>query len=347
MDAARTTPIDIAEAAYNLELGGADWLPNLLETGQPMLDYGLGCAGAIWAGQSIDGEPLITQLCVGSGPPDLAQRFARAAREVGSKLAQQTSSAGAGGVRAASESKDQCPEVFEALTKHVGCEDVLGLWAMDPDLHGVGINIPSPELVDLRRGTRLCWERLAVHIAAGQRVRRGLGCADDMQATPVSEIPLDADAVIDPKRFMVAHAEGPAQDKAVAEVMREAAIRIDKARGELRRTDSDRALELWEGFVRGRWSLVDWFDSDDRRFVLVVPNAPNFGDPRGLTEREHQVAAYAARGESNKLIGYSLGISPQRVSTLRAFAMHKLGVRTQAQLVLKFRTFQASRRRCA
>jgi DNA-binding CsgD family transcriptional regulator len=77
--------------------------------------------------------------------------------------------------------------------------------------------------------------------------------------------------------------------------------------------------------------------------VLAKPNAPNLGDPRGLTEREAQVATYAALGESSKIIGYRFGISPQRVSTLRTAAMHKFGVKTQAQLVEKLRGFPRSK----
>ena len=71
--------------------------------------------------------------------------------------------------------------------------------------------------------------------------------------------------------------------------------------------------------------------------MLAKPNAPRLNDPRGLTEREAQVATYAARGESSKLIGYRFGISPQRVSALLRGALHKLGARTQAHLVEKMR----------
>jgi DNA-binding CsgD family transcriptional regulator len=87
--------------------------------------------------------------------------------------------------------------------------------------------------------------------------------------------------------------------------------------------------------------MVDWFDSDGRRFVLALPNAPQINDPRGLTERESQVVAYAVLGQSNKMIGYRLGLSKSRVSMLLRSAMRKLGVRTRSQLVIKLRDFQA------
>ncbi|MBW1905912.1 MAG: helix-turn-helix transcriptional regulator [Deltaproteobacteria bacterium] len=91
--------------------------------------------------------------------------------------------------------------------------------------------------------------------------------------------------------------------------------------------------------MRGRWSLLDWFDTDGRRFVIAKPNAPNIGDPRGLTEREAQVVTYAALGETGKIIGYRFGLSTSTVSSLLLSAMHKLGVSSQAQLAEKMRGF--------
>jgi DNA-binding CsgD family transcriptional regulator len=87
--------------------------------------------------------------------------------------------------------------------------------------------------------------------------------------------------------------------------------------------------------------MVDWFDTDGRRFVLALPNAPHVTDPRGLTERESQVVAYAVLGQTNKMIAYRLGLSKSRVSMLLRGAMRKLNVQTRAQLVLKMRDFQA------
>jgi DNA-binding CsgD family transcriptional regulator len=153
---------------------------------------------------------------------------------------------------------------------------------------------------------------------------------------------MEVDALIDPKRFVVAHAEGAAKEKDVTKTLRAAAKHVDHARSKLRASDPDKALEIWQGLIRGRWSLVDWFDSDGRRFVVVVPNAPGLGDPRGLTEREHQVATYAALGESSKLISYRLGVSKQRVSLLLQRAMKKLGAKTRAELVVKMRAFRSS-----
>jgi len=45
-------------------------------------------------------------------------------------------------------------------------------------------------------------------------------------------------------------------------------------------------------------------------------------------------------GQTNKMIGYRLGLSRSRVSLLLRSAMRKLGVRTRAQLVSKLGEFE-------
>jgi DNA-binding NarL/FixJ family response regulator len=92
-------------------------------------------------------------------------------------------------------------------------------------------------------------------------------------------------------------------------------------------------LGAWETLVSGSSSLIEWFDTETRRFILVRPNPPGVYDTRRLTKQERDVAGYAALGETNKLIAYRLGISSGRVSTVLCSALRKLGFRTRAQLV--------------
>jgi len=56
------------------------------------------------------------------------------------------------------------------------------------------------------------------------------------------------------------------------------------------------AMENWRGLVDGRWSLVDRFDSDGKRFVVAVKNDPEARDPRGLSRREQQVSELVGLG---------------------------------------------------
>jgi FixJ family two-component response regulator len=87
------------------------------------------------------------------------------------------------------------------------------------------------------------------------------------------------------------------------------------------RSNENEPLDLWQGLVAGRWSLVEQFDSDGRRFMVARRNDPQVTDPRALNMRERQVLAYVAIGHPAKLIGYALGVSPSSVSMTRRTAM--------------------------
>jgi len=138
----------------------------------------------------------------------------------------------------------------------------------------------------------------------------------------------------------------PASEGAIPSVdlklLRDAALRLDRMRREPGSPNTERALRLWEGLVRGRLTLVDWFDANGRRFILVKLNTTRPGCACRLTAREHQVAMGVALGESSKVISYRLELSPSRVSALVRGAMQKLGVRTKAQLVVMVRVLGTS-----
>ncbi len=344
MDRAKTTVIDVVEASYDLQAGAAEWLPQMLDAGGGTFDLGLGAGAALTAGWSPEGHPLMAQMIPGTAGPDLLTGLMRTAHEAGADMVQQTANAwiGRGTITILSDDRERWPKLYEAMTRNLGCKDVLSLFAMDPDYHGANILMPSPEVVQLSSKSRAQLQMLAIHITAGHRLRRNLTDPQKVLGVAPTEIPLSAEALLDPKGFLVAHAVGAAKAHEASKTIREAAVRVDRARGKLRKSDPQEALELWHGLVRGRWSLVDWFDTDGRRFVLAKSNAPNIRDPRGLTEREAQVATYAAIGESSKIVGYRFGISPQRVSMLLTSAMRKLSVKTPAQLVEKMRGLPAS-----
>jgi len=119
--------------------------------------------------------------------------------------------------------------------------------------------------------------------------------------------------------------------------LREAARALDRGAQSRHEVNAERAIWLWEGLVQGRSEVIDWFDSDGRRFIIARLRSETRGGSRGLTDRERQVALRAARGESSKLTGYRLGISPSRVSALLKAAMRKLGVSSKVQLVVMVR----------
>ncbi|MDH3653033.1 MAG: helix-turn-helix transcriptional regulator [Myxococcales bacterium] len=328
--------IDFAEAAYSLECNDDDWLPALLAAGTPVLDYGLGVFALTCTRPPQSGPLVVDRVHAISGLEDLAERVRRAERETPPDVLWALSRPTI--PKTLSEAAGDQLEAFRFVMRQFDfARDGLGMSSFDPNGHGVYLIAPLPKVTTLSEKVRDQFQMLAAHLGAGYRLRRAL---TDSGLKPETDLPRGAEALIDPNGFRIVGAEGPAKSKDARAALRDAALRVDQARGRMREKDPGKALELWTALVRGRWSTVDWFDSDGRRFVLGLPNAPTVIDPRGLTDREHQVVAYAITGQTNKLIAYQLGLSKGRVSTLMRSAMRKLGVQTRAQLIKKLRDFK-------
>jgi DNA-binding NarL/FixJ family response regulator len=162
-------------------------------------------------------------------------------------------------------------------------------------------------------------------MVAGLRLRR------DLRRFPAPSAESGSEAVLDPNG-RVQHAQERAEPQSARDSLREAVRSRERARGSLRRKDADTALGIWRALVVGRWSLVDHFESDGRRYIVAVPNAPRSRDPRGLTDREQAVAELLALGQSNKRIAYALGVSEGTVAALAHRTLRKLGLRSRAAL---------------
>jgi hypothetical protein len=190
------------------------------------------------------------------------------------------------------------PEYLGAVGQ-LGFDDMAVVNAIDPEGLGCVICLPDrartypPQL-------RHTWQWLGTHIAAGNRLRRRLAALSGG----------DGDAELPPTRRR-------------RELLQDALARIDHAR--TRRADGDRAVGLWRGLVDGRWSVVEHFERNGRRYFLAHRNDPELRRHRALTMREQQVLAHAQLGHPNKLIAYSLGLSLSAVGTHLARARRKLG----------------------
>jgi DNA-binding CsgD family transcriptional regulator len=103
------------------------------------------------------------------------------------------------------------------------------------------------------------------------------------------------------------------------------------------RHDAEKALEVWQGLVDGRWSIVDHVDTDGKRFVLAMKNAPEVDPREGLPPEERRVAALAAMGHRDKEIAYMLGITPAAVAASLRRVRAALRVKTRAELAAAWR----------
>jgi DNA-binding CsgD family transcriptional regulator len=206
--------------------------------------------------------------------------------------------------------------------------DTLDIMARNPDGSGILLSTILPTKTHLSPKKVTQWEQVAAHLAAGLRLRQSLGRAIGDE----SDISENADAILDPDG-RVQHAATGAKPKNMRTALRDAALKVDKARGKLRVKDPVEAVDIWKGLVAGQWSLVDRFDTDGRRFYVAHRNGPTLPGPNALTNREQQVAAFAAMGDSNKLIAYRLGLSKSTVGTYLTSAKLKLGVSTRTEMI--------------
>jgi DNA-binding CsgD family transcriptional regulator len=320
--------ISIVEAAYDYESADDAWYARLLEQITPGLDRGFGVALTTYWPQMRPEDVTYR----GTVAPDILD----AARAMIAKYpeAYHRALGYAGTIRMTSQAmglegkeEDDWPP-FATYLRPWGVYDSLGLVARDPSGHAISLIALSPDMRPPSRREQVRWGRVTAHLVAGARLRRAL------QGLTGHDPANGAEAILTPSGT-VAHAESLAQGKGARESLRHAAKSIDRARSKAR-GDEDEALELWQGLVAGRWSLVDRFDTDGRRYIVARRNEPDVKDPRALTSRERHVLAHAAMGQSLKLIAYSLGLSLSTVSVNRRTAMRKLGLRSHADIVALF-----------
>jgi DNA-binding CsgD family transcriptional regulator len=319
--------ISIVEAAYDLESDDRTWLTRLLESAEGRLNRGFGVTVSTYAPGTPPDESLVTTRNMDTRVYDAMMTWSRTFSEDFRVM----NTPGPNGCVTASQRLGMAR--MEALASptltRVNVHDFFGVGALDPDGHAIWLGAPmAVAMGHPSRQESAMWSRVAVHLSAGARLRRALRGLRALGATPKSDAVLSLSGAVE-------HAEPCAQARGVREQLRTAALSIMKARSAARLND-DEALDLWKGLVAGRWSLVEHFERDGRRYLFVHKNEPAVRDPRRLTLRERQVLAYTASGDSLKLTAYALGLSVTSIHRHREAAMRKLGLRSLADVVRLF-----------
>jgi len=319
--------VALLEHAYRIELDDEPWLQEVVSASAPLLQRGMGVFGFLYETMSETAWSVGTVANAGA-PQEVAEILRSVAPQSPEEM-----------TRRFYWSKP-CISVLDLLGDGPGADfmrnvmspygvaDTLMIKAADPTGVALSLCAPFSKQRPVARPTLGLWNKLVAHLAAAHRLRRTLRSAVRTGAIATTA---DAEAVLSPAG-KCEHAEAAAQAPDAREALRAAAVHIDRARGRLRREDPTAAVDLWRGLVAGRWSLVDHFDTDGRRYLVARRNDPRAPDPRALTERERQIARFVALGHSNKLIAYELGVSEESVATHVRRAAAKLGVGGRVQL---------------
>jgi DNA-binding CsgD family transcriptional regulator len=197
---------------------------------------------------------------------------------------------------------------------------------MDPAGNGVYVGAWVPRVARLSASKRRTWCRVAAHLVSSLRVRQRLAN---------SRLTEGAEAILTPAG-RVDEANGEAQHEEARGALRDAVRDLERARSKSGRRDPDDAVRRWKALVDGRWSLVDHFESDGKRYVVARRNDVDVAGYSELSTRERQVLAYAALGHSNKLIAYELGLADSTVRVLLYRAAAKLGATRREDLIASY-----------
>lgn len=313
-----TDPVALIEAAYRLDGTDSSWLKELARSATIALAGEQGAFAYLYDTSSGDWTNIL-----GVETHEFPVEFVRqlfnqqdASGDVVMAVVKLMTSAQFMTIRELSGLHSALGELGKLATRF-GFDDIIGLNARDPTGRGCLLSLPDRAKKQSQRTLRV-YHRLAAHISAGFRLRRELAGI----AKQGLEVTGHAEAVLSPNG-RVEHAVGAAEPRPAREALQDALVRIEAARS--RRPTPHDSVELWRALVSGRWSVVEHFERDGKRYYLAHKNDPELAADRALTERERQVLGYAELGHSDKLIAYSLGLSRSTVATLLARARRKLG----------------------
>jgi len=212
------------------------------------------------------------------------------------------------------------PTILQTIRRRLApVRDTYGAFAHAGGTRVVQLTVPSKRVLALSEGDRAGWTRVAYHLGSAYRLRTRLRRS------------FEPAAMLDPSG-RVHHADASAKAAPVRDALVRAARRIERARGPLRKDDPRAALALWRGLVDGRWSLVDHWESDGRRFLAAYENPPGVVDVRRLAEWQQRILASFLRGATVREVAFRLGYTVQTVERTLSLAARLLRFRGRADL---------------
>ena len=100
---------------------------------------------------------------------------------------------------------------------------------------------------------------------------------------------------------------------------------------------AETATDLWRELALARWSIIDAFEADGRRFLVARPTAEAEQRSLAVDTRDRIILMERATGSSLKVIASEVGLSISTVARRLRRAMGRLGLRNAADLAFIFR----------
>lgn len=319
--------IDCLATSYRLDLDGPEYVRHLVEDAVPLLDRGLGVIAYTYDARN-GSRPTINHFATSNRlDPSWLPHFYAAVEAAGHDGPPYPTGLSAWRhITCGQASSVPQMRPFLPLFAHLGgARDTFAVNAVDASGLGLWLGAPLPSTTKVSAAHTTLFTRFSAHLASALRLRR--------QAAGAKPVPA---AILSPNGTLLDANEGGGVVEA-REALRRATIAFDPARTKKMRANVEAATRRWRPLVRSRWSLVDEFDSDGRRFVVAIENAPPTRPPRkDLSEREHQVMTQAHLGHTDKVIAYELSLSVSTVRVLVHRATRKLGASTRRDALARF-----------
>jgi DNA-binding CsgD family transcriptional regulator len=323
--------VEILEAAYCVEQPEEAWLGGVLDAARPGLDDGLGVMAYTYDASN----PTNMQLRLVSSRdalPALVEYFKASVARMPADWVETNYPNKRTQVIRDMPGWETFMTLPARLDENHLIDDVIGINGLDPSLIGSMLGAYSSRRHPLTPRARATWNRIGTHLAASFRLQRALQAKEPSAPT---------EAVLAPSG-RVLHAEQPAQDRVVRDALSGACQSIERARTRKGRQEGEISLSLWRSLVSERWTLVDTYERDGKRYVVARRNDVRLPRPDALSPRERQVLGFAVLGDSNKLIAYELGISASTVGVLLHRAAQKLGCHSRVELLQRFKELLAA-----
>ncbi len=318
--------IGLIEAGYRLEKSDETWLADILDRASPLLGRGFWPTIGIYNYtplSSINVESIETQ------GPALARSFLQSSLQVRTAAVDKFFR-GEKAVSSLSEAiyihEPGIQDVVRGITDNT-VKDKFAVKAMTGQNRALIMCWLFAKQITPTERERKRWAQIATHLGAGLRLRKRLSSLT-LDSLPIEAI-FDASGKLH-------EARNGASVSSTREVLRNAVKRIDQLRARAGRNNPETSLKLWEGLVDGRWSIVDYFDTDQRRFIVAIKNTPHYSNLCGLTARERQVAEFVGMGRSSKEISYMLGVSHSAITNCTVGIQTKLQLTSRAELTAFF-----------
>lgn len=309
--------------AYDLAPDFDAWLEAAVRVFRAHMDGGLGVYGGIWSLPSPEGaasaaDPGRFRVHLDGAHPRTTELVAAGMR---ARFFEHFPSVD---YYAANSKLVVDPRVYDSIFAPFRGElpeGECGIVGRDASMSFLSVVAPRGTATPPLPSEHLLAREILPHFVTGLRLRRLLGSAR-------AELTC-AEAIFSPEGSC-RHAAGAAEEASAREVLRDAVRRLEAWR-------AGHVAGSREALIAGRWSLVERFESDGKRFIVAYRNPDGVLDPRRLSQRERDVAVRIAQGMSQKAIAAELGIRAATVAGVARVVLRKFGLRSTRELPLFWR----------